>query len=71
MGGVAVLGEPAAVSGWDLAGVLVAPAAGAAAVREAWDALPPGVALVLLTPDAADALADRLARGSRLVAVLP
>jgi vacuolar-type H+-ATPase subunit F/Vma7 len=67
---VAVIGAGPRVGGYALAGVLVVEAATAAGVRAAWRDLPADVGLVLLTAEAAEALAER--SGVRpLVAVLP
>ena len=71
MGPVAILGEPALVRGWGLAGLLVACAAGPVEVRAAWSALPADTCLVILTGTAAAALGAELAATDRLVAVLP
>jgi hypothetical protein len=60
---VAVLGERPLVEGFALAGALVVAAGTAEEVRAGWRALPPDVALVVVTPAAAAAL-DGLA-GSR------
>jgi len=69
-GTVAAIGEEALVGGFGLAGARVLPAGDPAAVRAAWQDLPPGVALVILTPAAAAALVGQ-DPGRRLVAVLP
>jgi vacuolar-type H+-ATPase subunit F/Vma7 len=53
---VVALGEAHRVEGFALAGAEVVNAADASAVREAWAALPADVAVVILTPTAADAL---------------
>jgi vacuolar-type H+-ATPase subunit F/Vma7 len=73
MAGVAVVGERVRVQGFALAGALVAAADDAAAVRSAWAALGDDVAVVVLTPRAAQALADELlaAAGAPLTVVLP
>ena len=73
MAGVAVLGERVRVQGFALAGALVAAADDAAAVRSAWAALGDNVAVVVLTPRAAQALADEplVAVGAPLTVVLP
>jgi vacuolar-type H+-ATPase subunit F/Vma7 len=73
MAGVAVVGERVRVQGFALAGALVAAADDAAAVRSAWAALGDDVAVVVLTPRAAQALADVLlaAAGAPLTVVLP
>lgn len=71
-GTVAALGNPVLLQGYRLAGVRVYPAAGEAAVREAWSSLPDTVAVVLLTPDAERCLgADVTAAGAPLTVVLP
>jgi vacuolar-type H+-ATPase subunit F/Vma7 len=71
MGTVAVLGQPAVVRGWGLAGLLVLDAADAAQTRAAWAALPAEVSLVILTGSAAAALQPELATTDLLFAVLP
>ncbi len=71
MSGVVALGESARVAGYALAGVLVIPTDGVGAAA-AWDDVPDGTGLLVLTPTAAAELADRLARPGRLLwAVLP
>ena len=59
MGTVAAIGARAEVGGLALAGVDILVADDADAVRRAWLALPRTVSLVIVTPDAADALQDR------------
>jgi hypothetical protein len=72
VGGVVALGERHRVDGWALAGVTVVVADGPEAVRRAWHGLLPDTALVLLTPAAAEALADELTPGAvPLTAVMP
>jgi vacuolar-type H+-ATPase subunit F/Vma7 len=56
MGHVAAIGEQVRVAGLALAGVTVVVVEEPDAVREAWRSLPEEVALVILTPAAADAL---------------
>jgi vacuolar-type H+-ATPase subunit F/Vma7 len=58
---VVALGEEHRVEGFALAGVEVVAAADAQAVRDAWAALAADVAVVILTPAAADALGPGLA----------
>ena len=58
MSSVAALGERHRVEGFALAGALVLVAADAEAVRDAWARLPDDVAVVVLTPAAANALED-------------
>jgi hypothetical protein len=53
MSRVAVIGEEARVRGFLLAGALVFPAEDAAGARAAWRALPPDVAVTVLTSRAA------------------
>ncbi|MGW4079254.1 V-type ATP synthase subunit F [Streptomyces asiaticus] len=72
MGRVVAVGERTRVAGFVLAGVTVVAAEEPDAVREAWHALPPGTALVILTPAAADALGQVLVAGTRpLTVVMP
>jgi vacuolar-type H+-ATPase subunit F/Vma7 len=59
MGGIAAIGEAHRVQGLGLAGVLVLPAEDPDEVRLRWSGLPGDVALVILTPRADEALADR------------
>ena len=71
---VAAIGEREQVSGFALAGVLVAAAGDADSVLAAWAALPADVGLVILTPAARAALASKgpLRRdGTRLWTVMP
>ncbi len=70
MSRIAAIGAGVAVQGFGLAGALVRPAESGAEVRAAWDALPPDVAMVVLTADAARALPDEVL-ATRLVAVMP
>jgi vacuolar-type H+-ATPase subunit F/Vma7 len=72
MGRIAVVGERTRVAGFALAGVSVFPAEDAAAVRAAWQDLPSGLDLVILTPAAAQALDPvELDTPRPLVAVMP
>ena len=71
MNRVAVLGDPAVVRGWGLAGLLVVGASGAEQVRTRWRGLPPEVRLVILTAEAAEALRTEVAASGRMVAILP
>jgi vacuolar-type H+-ATPase subunit F/Vma7 len=69
---VAAIGEGAVIDGYALVGVEVHAAESEAAARAAWDALDPDVGLVILTPFARSALADRLKdAGGRVWAELP
>jgi vacuolar-type H+-ATPase subunit F/Vma7 len=69
-GRIAALGEWALVRGFALAGVQTVASENAEAVREAWAALDRDVAVVILTPMAADALAESAHHGP-LTVVLP
>jgi vacuolar-type H+-ATPase subunit F/Vma7 len=59
MSRIAAIGEAYRVQGLGLAGVLVLTADDPDEVRLRWSALPSEVALVILTPRADEALADR------------
>jgi vacuolar-type H+-ATPase subunit F/Vma7 len=71
MGRVAVLGDPAVVRGWALAGLVPAEAAGTAQVRQRWAALPGDVSMVIVSREAAAALGDLMSATTRTVVVLP
>ncbi|MEU9390323.1 hypothetical protein AB0D86_10000 [Streptomyces sp. NPDC048324] len=72
MGHIAAIGEPLRILGLASAGVLLRPAEGPDAARDAWRDLPPDVDLVLLTPAAAGALGPEAVDGQEpLVAVMP
>lgn len=72
MGRVAAIGERTRVSGLALAGVTVLVAEEPESVHRAWQDLPRDVALVIVTPAAADTLGPALLDGARtLTAVLP
>ncbi|HEY6931897.1 MAG TPA: hypothetical protein VI452_00750 [Marmoricola sp.] len=71
MGSIAVIGAESAVRGFGLAGALVLPAASPAEVRAAWASLPDEVEVAVLTPDAADALAEGPFPLRRLLVVMP
>lgn len=74
MGDVVVVGEPALVTAYALAGAIVMPAESPAAVRQTWQQLPPDTTLVVLTAAAAAALPDELdevATAGPLIAVMP
>ena len=72
MSQVAAIGAQPLVGGFALAGARVYPAAGADETRAAWQALPDTVAVVILTPDAAEALGtDRIGPQAPLTVVLP
>lgn len=59
-----MIGEPAMVDGYALAGAIVIPAEGPTETRRAWRDLPPEVSLVVLTESAASVLADELRVGA-------
>lgn len=71
MSGIVVIGEETRVQGFGLAGAGVEVATDPDDVRAAWDGLDPDVALVVLTPNAASALGERLATSKRLTVVMP
>jgi vacuolar-type H+-ATPase subunit F/Vma7 len=72
MAHIAAIGERRRVIGLTAVGVSAHPAQDPEAVRAAWQALPPDIGLVLLTPAAAEALGLERAGGEgRLVAVMP
>lgn len=71
MATVAVIGERALVRGWSLAGAAVAGADDPDEVRAAWRSLGDDVAVVVLTPAAATALADEPDHDRPLTVVLP
>jgi vacuolar-type H+-ATPase subunit F/Vma7 len=71
-GVVVALGEHARLAGYALAGVRLVDAVGPPAVLRAWALLGEDVALVLLTPAAAEAVAGRTETpGAPLSVVLP
>ena len=71
MSGVVAIGERALLAGYALAGVEVIDVGDEPAARRAWDELPEGVGLVLLSPAAHAALAERLPQKPLLWVVLP
>ncbi|MPZ78984.1 MAG: hypothetical protein GEV28_00680 [Actinophytocola sp.] len=71
MATVAVIGERALVRGWSLAGAVVAGTDDADQVRSAWRSLDRDVAVVVLTPAAAEILADELTHDWPLTVVMP
>lgn len=70
MARVAVIGEQTRVQGFALAGAEVCPATEPEAVRASWAGLATDVVVVVLTPEAADALAGTPV-GDRLTVVMP
>lgn len=70
-GRVAVLGAPMDVQGFALAGAVVVAAGDDSAVRSAWRDLPDDVSVVVLTRDAAVAVADLPPRPGLLTVVMP
>ncbi|MEU8279641.1 hypothetical protein AB0C08_35610 [Microbispora bryophytorum] len=66
---MAVIGEAVRVADFGLAGALVRSAEDAEAVREAWRTLETHVAVVILTPRAAEALGDAVLGDAVLGAV--
>ncbi len=72
MGRIVALGEAVRVEGFSLGGATVLVAEDPDAVRRAWASLPDDVAVVVLTPGAAAALAAASApREGILTAVMP
>jgi vacuolar-type H+-ATPase subunit F/Vma7 len=71
MSRIAAIGEQAKLAGYALAGVELIEADAADRVREAWEQLGAHVGLVLLTPEARQALPDQLHRRGLLWVVLP
>ena len=57
---IAALGAPEILAGYELAGARLIPAKTDEDVRQAWSTLPEDTAVVLLTADAAAALAGHL-----------
>jgi vacuolar-type H+-ATPase subunit F/Vma7 len=70
-GRIAVLGERIRVAGFGLAGAFVEEAESPSAVWDAWRALPEDVAVVVLTPAAAEALGPERERGWPVTVVMP
>lgn len=70
MARIAVLGERVRVEGYELAGAMVLPADTPEEVGAAWAALPPEVAVVVLTPDAAACLEGEQAGGPGVLTVV-
>jgi vacuolar-type H+-ATPase subunit F/Vma7 len=70
MATAAVIGEALAVEGYALAGAVVYPADSPEAATAAFDALPPGTALVILTTNAAASLAGKLDRRADILTVV-
>jgi vacuolar-type H+-ATPase subunit F/Vma7 len=68
---IAAIGEARLVRGYGLAGVAVTVAEDEQTARNAWRALEPAIALVVVTASAARAIAAAGGPGSRLLAVLP
>ncbi len=71
MGAIVVIGEPALVAGYAMAGATTMSARGADEVRRAWESLPSGTTLVILTAAAAGALGGQLSEADPLTAVMP
>ena len=66
-----VIGEPAFVAGYAMAGATTMPARGPDEVRRAWQSLPSGTTLVILTAAAADVLGGLLSEAGPVTAVMP
>lgn len=70
MGALVALGEAVRVDGFALAGAIVRRAEDPEAVHRAWRSLPDDVAVVVLTPMAAAALAGEEALRTRVLSVV-
>ena len=70
MGTFAVIGETARVSPFALAGATVIAALSPDAVRRAWTELPNDAAVVVLTPEAAEALGDEVGYQDKVLCVV-
>ena len=70
MNRIVVLGEPGRVGGFRLGGATVIEAQGSDDVERAWRALPGDTTLLILTPGAAEVIADRLPERARLTWVV-
>ncbi len=66
-----MIGEPALVAGYAMAGVTTMPVQGPDEARQAWASLPSGTTLVILTAAAAAALGGGLSEADPLTAVMP
>ena len=72
MARAAVIGEPLRICGYGLAGAVLCPAADQQEAMRCWQALTDDIAVVVLTPQAADWLGDALdSRPGLLSVVLP
>lgn len=71
MGSVIAIGPAVQVGGWALAGAEVRPAETDAQARQVWADLPTDVRLLLVSADAARAVAGRPRPPHALLAVLP
>jgi vacuolar-type H+-ATPase subunit F/Vma7 len=71
LGAIVVIGEPALVAGYAMAGASTMPVQGPDEVRRAWESLPSGTTLVILTAAAAATLDGRLSETDLLTAVMP
>ena len=69
-GTVAAIGEPEMVGGFLLGGARVHRVSGRADARAAWRSLPDDVALVVLSPEAAQAVSDEPDLRTRLTVVV-
>lgn len=66
-----MIGEPALVAGYAMAGASTMPAQGPDEVRRAWESLPSGTTMVILTAAAAAALGGQLSEMDPVTAVMP
>lgn len=70
MSRIVALGEASRVAGFELAGVEVISAEDGAAVLDAWERLAPDTGVLLLTPAAAELLAERRRDHPRVLTVV-
>jgi vacuolar-type H+-ATPase subunit F/Vma7 len=71
MSHVVAIGEEQLLVGYALAGVAVLPARNAAEARSAWESVPAGTTLVLLTPSVHETLEEAVRERQLLWAVVP
>lgn len=70
MARAAVIGESLRIGGYALAGAVLCPASDQAEAVRGWRRLPPDIAVVVLTPQAADWLAAELSSRPEVLSVV-
>jgi len=70
MATAAIIGEELRIEGYWLAGALVCPAESRYEAAAAWESLPTDTGVLIMTPSAADWLADRLRQRPELLTVV-